>query len=267
MKYYTKEWYELMQNLFYTEGFRKIPDRAYSEAEIQAFYDKARKRFVAEERRYALEEQGKRKPLVFDAEEAASYFDSDYRLRLRYEEQGLPAWARGKADRRLLALGLMPESLYSKLQSQARENRRKFRAMEKRAEKALAPQRELIPSEIREALYCHDDWILSLKKQGRDIVMLLCKGESFDDDGTTPYEKILFRDAAFLEREKGLRIRPRLCAAQGIYESNCTYLYEELYKTAEGYEIHLLLEAGGLRYVTVRCRGVEREQNVRFERE
>ena len=39
MKYYTKEWYELMQKQDYTSGLQKIPDKIYMDQEIQAFYD------------------------------------------------------------------------------------------------------------------------------------------------------------------------------------------------------------------------------------
>ena len=39
MKYYTKEWYELMQNLHYVSGMTVVPDKKYTDAEIQAFYD------------------------------------------------------------------------------------------------------------------------------------------------------------------------------------------------------------------------------------
>ena len=40
MKFYTKEWYELMQHQNYTSGLKKIPDKVYTDEEIQAFYDK-----------------------------------------------------------------------------------------------------------------------------------------------------------------------------------------------------------------------------------
>ncbi len=39
MKFYTKEWYSLMQGMSYTDGFRIIPDKRYSEEEIRAFYE------------------------------------------------------------------------------------------------------------------------------------------------------------------------------------------------------------------------------------
>ena len=39
MKYYTKEWYDLMQRKSYTLCFQMISDKVYSDEEIKAFYD------------------------------------------------------------------------------------------------------------------------------------------------------------------------------------------------------------------------------------
>lgn len=38
MKYFTKEWYALMQQQFYTDGMQSIPDKHYSDREIRDFY-------------------------------------------------------------------------------------------------------------------------------------------------------------------------------------------------------------------------------------
>lgn len=51
MKFYTKEWYELMQRQNYTSGLKKIPDKKYTDDDIQAFYDKDLKAEVARDRR------------------------------------------------------------------------------------------------------------------------------------------------------------------------------------------------------------------------
>lgn len=51
MKFYTKEWYELMQRQNYTEGLTKIPDRVYTDEDIRAFYDKDLKAEIAHDRR------------------------------------------------------------------------------------------------------------------------------------------------------------------------------------------------------------------------
>ena len=39
MRYYTKDWYELMQGMHYVSGMIVVPDKEYTDAEIQAFYD------------------------------------------------------------------------------------------------------------------------------------------------------------------------------------------------------------------------------------
>ena len=51
MRYYTKEWYHLMQHQHDLSGFRKIPDKVYSDREIRAFYEQDRKAAVAAARR------------------------------------------------------------------------------------------------------------------------------------------------------------------------------------------------------------------------
>lgn len=51
MNFYTKEWYELMQQQFYTSGLRKIPDKVYSNKEIKDFYQRALKAEIARDRR------------------------------------------------------------------------------------------------------------------------------------------------------------------------------------------------------------------------
>lgn len=51
MKFCTKEWYELMQRQNYTSGLKKIPDKVYTDEDIQAFYDKDLKAEVARDRR------------------------------------------------------------------------------------------------------------------------------------------------------------------------------------------------------------------------
>ena len=51
MKFYTKEWYALMQRQNYTSGLKKIPDKVYTDEEIRAFYDKDLKAEIARDRR------------------------------------------------------------------------------------------------------------------------------------------------------------------------------------------------------------------------
>lgn len=51
MKYFTKEWYKLMQCLDYTICMKPIADKEYSDEEIAALYDKKLKAEIARDRR------------------------------------------------------------------------------------------------------------------------------------------------------------------------------------------------------------------------
>ena len=51
MKYFTKEWYDLMQRMNYTCGMKCIPDKEYTDAEIKALYDKKLKKEIAHNRK------------------------------------------------------------------------------------------------------------------------------------------------------------------------------------------------------------------------
>ncbi len=51
MRFYTKEWYERMQHLDFAPGLKRIRDRAYTDAEIRALYEKKKRAFIAAEKR------------------------------------------------------------------------------------------------------------------------------------------------------------------------------------------------------------------------
>lgn len=51
MKYFTKEWYALMQSLHYTVGMKPIADKQYSEEDIAALYDETLKARIERDRR------------------------------------------------------------------------------------------------------------------------------------------------------------------------------------------------------------------------
>lgn len=52
MRFYTKEWYNMMQVWGLGDNFKKIPDGDYSDDDIQKLYDKALRKRIAEERKF-----------------------------------------------------------------------------------------------------------------------------------------------------------------------------------------------------------------------
>ncbi len=57
--------------------------------------------------------------------------------RLRNCRRSFPAWVCRRVDRRLLALDLLPKSVYQRLKAEEKENRKAFRKIERAAEKEL----------------------------------------------------------------------------------------------------------------------------------
>ena len=308
MKYYTKEWYNLMQCMDYTCGMRCIPDKEYTDADIKALYDKKLKKeieknrkmyntpvpmewlyellepdkfdsnnflfenketgeffhpetpeiaktYIDEECRRAREEFEKRLP--FNPQETVDYFAEVYRRLLRVNYLHLPAWAVQAVDKRLLALGYMPESVYRQLRKEEQKNKRAFERIMKKAEEDL--EQQIISEKWKENLCFHDANLLSLKRVGSDVELCLRKDGMWPDG--TPYARVVFKNITLFEREKGIVIRKRM-GQYGEWESNYVYLYNELYRTETGYEIHMLLSGKELRYLTIGCEDVEVEDNI-----
>lgn len=306
MRFYTKEWYELMQHQDDLSGIQKIPDVNYSEQDIKAFYQQDLEAEVSQEReRYntpptwdwqeellgperfssedflfedetgtlfhpqtpeiartcleadfhrALEAFDGRPP--FDPQETISCFQECYRSKLRYAWKYFPQWVQESVDKRLLALDRMPVSAYDRLQKEAEATRQAFEEQNAQAEAELSAQD--IPPELREAFCFHDAQVLKLRRRGHRAVLLLCKDGYWDE----PYTTITFEGVRWLEREPSLVLR---CRPDGdkLLVSNCQYLYDELYRTQEGYEVHMLLwTRKALRYLTVCCENIRIDHSV-----
>ena len=74
-----------------------------------------------------------------------------------------------------------------------------------------------------------------------------------------------FKDAHVTERDEGLTFEPLTYEADGQeITGHCTWLYEEIYKTTEGCEVHMLLAENDLCYLTIRCSGIECECDIDY---
>lgn len=255
MRYYTKEWYALMQQLHRADGLTPIPDKTYSEAEINAFFRADLQKEIARDRSLH------RGAEAFDPAETISCFTQCYRAMARHAGNGYPDWLCGNIDPRLLALGRIPESAYRRLLAEDHANQQAFAQIMTDADNALAI--ENIPARLRDGLQFHDARLLHLKQIGQDAELILRKDGGWDAPAT-PYARILFCGVTRIEREKGFSIRPRQ-DAESEYSSGCTYLYHELYRESEGYALHILLNTRrALRYLTVHCRDILLEDNIAF---
>lgn len=276
MKFYTKEWYELMQKTDYTVGLKAIPDKEYSDKEIKAFYESDLKKEIARDKKlHKLMKNGKSGfemlfgglgdmsfdlsfddvPIEneFDPSETIACFKESYRNLLRYAAENYPPWVSEVVDKRLLALWRMPASAYDRLKAEERENKKKFNSINKKALRVLSSQN--IPEDLKASFAYHDSAVLKIQKQGKNVIMYLRKDGYWPDDDT-PYTKLVFENVKTAEREEGITLR---CSKdfEGFVSSNCHYLYDELYKRMDGFEIHMMFTCGGkLKYFTVACENV-----------
>lgn len=316
MRYYTKEWYNLMQRQNYTCGLNKIPDKVYSDREIRAFYEQdlqaeidhdhqihiapsdyswaerllqpdtfqpenflffddetgtefhpetpeIARSWLQKEKEEADREIAQRPP--FDPAETIACFRDCYRSERRYCLSRLPEWVAGTVDPRLLALHRCPESVWKRLRKEEQANQRTFQKIEKEAAAVLTAQD--IPEAIHSQFHFHDSNLLWLKKVRSDYELTMRICFDWPQNTKTPYIKVIFRQVSLVEREPGWRLRPRP-DQHGTYDSNCHYLYDELYKTDDGYEVHMLLwTASGLRTLTVHCRDIDFENNLQLPTE
>ncbi len=310
MRYYTKDWYELMQNLHYVSGMTVVPDKEYTDAEIQAFYDADLAEEIEHDRELyntppmQINLEDLLEPEAFSpdmflfedeatgklyhpktAEEAGSVlekkksddeerfamsppfnpaetiqcFEECYRGLLNYGMNGYPEWIRPFIDPRLSALGRMTEDAYHRLKKLEDENQAAFDEINRQAEEVLMQQ--VIPVEISSRFCFHDASVLALKRSGKDVYLYLRKDEGWMEP-MTPYIKVIFKNVSFIDREKGMVLRKRK-NEDSEYTSNYTYLYDELYRTKTGYEVHMLLWSfKHLRYLTIGCEDIEFEDNI-----
>lgn len=315
MRYYTKQWYDLMQRLDYCICMKPIADKDYTDGDIAALYDKCLKREVARARReydtppqyisidddglelddiYIFDQESgvmKRPDSIeqvkamieaerardlaefesrppFDEAEAVSDFEDGYGARLEYEYKRFPEAEISGVDRRLIALGYLPKSVYDRLKAMSKANKREFDAINRAASKALRAAAIAVPKRVAEAFDgLHDAEILSIDDVGGDIAVIveLCgvplDDRTCDEDDCgaesepmpTSAKRIVFRSAEIVERDE---------AELG---GGATWLYDELYPADGGYEAHIMYECDGLKYLTVRCADIAVENSRREE--
>ncbi|HHU53186.1 MAG TPA: DUF4085 family protein [Clostridiaceae bacterium] len=313
MKYYTKEWYALMQKVNMTACYEPIPDKNYTDQDILKLYEQklraeieiehiaydtppsmpleellgdestfdsenflfedsetgrfyhpetlAEARAVIENNQRELMEAFEHR-LPFDSTQTQVFFEDNYKYMLEDDFQDLPSWVLEKVDKRLLALGLLPNSIYKQVLQEEIRVTAQFEAINGEAEELLANQE--IPDEIKERFYFHDAGFISITQEGKDISFILRMDGIWD---VSPFVRIRFKNLLKLDKEEGLVINLLRDEDSQLY-SNTYYLYEELYRISEGYEAHFLISSEeDLKYLTIVCEDIEIEEDVDLREE
>ena len=197
----------------------------------------------------------------FDEDEVAEYFEENYKELLEEPDEDIPEWVREAVDPRLLALYLLPESVYKKLRDEEEALQARFDELDEIADQAEDERLDNMPEELEgieekldESEY---DCVLNAGKNGDDYIIKMIR---WDDEGEAQEKyAIVFENALMLEDEQPVVTVDT--DEDGDTESDCEYIDHELYYEDGLLEVHLLLDNGanGLKYVTLRC------DAVRFE--
>ena len=145
-------------------------------------------------------------------------------------------------DKRLLALDLVPKSIYQKLEAIDEKNEKRFNELEKIAKEIFKNQR--IEKHIEELFQgLHDGIITSIGEEKGNIILKIVP------EGEEKPRIIICKDATMIENEV-----PEITNVENLTDDSCTFLYDELYHNKEGYEVHIMAFVPfNLRYITIKC--------------
>ncbi len=253
MKYYTKEWHRLMQNMNLAMDMQAVPDKEYTDEEIAGLYQQDLAQYVENNiRLYALMGRS------IDVAVVMKDFEKKYQEKCQCVLDRYPAWVQETVDSRLAALGRLPESVHSRLAEEDEANAAYLTRINDAAREELDCQN--LPEHAQFGLWMYAANVLSLKEEGTDAVLYLRKGGGME--GVSPYVKVTFKEVKSAEREPGLEFQMRK-DEDGVFTSDTVFLYDETYRTGDGYEVHMLLHgADDLYYMTIVCGDVYFEENI-----
>lgn len=266
MKYYTKEWYELLQAWGLSGDLKKIPDAVYTTADIEKLYKKKLKKEIAFER-----DSYNQEPFFLTVDDMLTednFCPDDW---LYIDE------ITGDVKR--------PVDINEVRQQLEKDRKRAFEEFENRppfdpmdTEKIFE---EIYRTNIRTCKNNFPEWLLKSvdhrllalgylpetayrkyhseirekKKKWEQINRAAEKERTRQCIPDEMMEAMALHDASLLSLKKGLRVRKYL--QEGFYSSNSSFLYSEIYNSGEGYEFHMMfVTSKDLSYLTIACNDI-----------
>ena len=231
MKFLTKEWYQAMQNSGL--GSLKVDPEAerFSDAYYRKLYREQKNEWLHSRKEVCclLDEP-------FDEKKEKSRFDSIvWHEKQRYAAILPENILNDVADIRVLALGYCTQEVKEKIKTFAKQCRDQVEntwyAYEKYEKVTFAQNRP----EFLDRFHFHDNFVASMQKCGDDYHLLFEK----DEEDTEDVKKIIFKDVWEFQKEKRL--------------AGAWWLYEEVHRTEDGYEVCVLLDKNGVFELSIKC--------------
>lgn len=191
----------------------------------------------------------------FDAEEARAEFENMYQENLEGDDDFLPSDIAESVDPRLLALGLMPESVHEKLVELERAIQEEFDRANEEADDAYEELFQYLPDEFinlpEDFELLDGNSVIAVGRNEESLELLLV---GLDEDGYDVQRTLIFDKYEVVEEDE-LEIEAEESEEDDIL-SNCDLLCHEIFYEDDRFEVHMMFENEGLKYLTVRCEGV-----------
>ncbi|MHA7580773.1 DUF4085 family protein [Paenibacillus vandeheii] len=282
MKYLTKEWYETCQQMGLHFGLRVHSGACkWNEALFQRLYKRKEKEHVKQERgmydldpRFMLEHDGQVMTRVekafsgeevteedqmvyhmppeerahiekliaeydvrppFDAKKCKEEYKEAMKWNFEHQTEGLPKEILEQiADIRVFTLGYCTREVLRQLKKKSAENTKEMERVSKEYREAVVAQD--IPGEIHSRVQFHDCTVTELLT-GEEFVI------RFDTRG------------GFTNINKLTLVKPEIIKQEGEIVGSY-WLYQELYRIEQGYELHVLFGGEPMPELIVRCEDI-----------
>ncbi|MDD4323780.1 MAG: DUF4085 family protein [Eubacteriales bacterium] len=270
MKYLTKEWYRKSELTDLHYDLEIIEEAVHKDEDLfESLYQDEEQRFIEEERDeydydprelFAEDNFERKSDLVdfleeedfiaqlieaFDKREPFSeartkeLFAQIYQENLSAIKENIPAEIYDQiADPRVFALGFCTGDVYDQVREFSVQNNREVMQVLDAYEEMMRAQD--IPRQLKQNFGFHDCQIIGWLSQGKDLVLTLDNERGFTSDN-----RVTFMDVKVILDENILRL---------------FWIYDELYKTDDGYEAHILCDGDRTAELILRCSDIRIEE-------
>ena len=179
-------------------------------------------------------------------------FKRNYQERMKYLYNEYPDWVIESVDKRLLALKLLPKSIFEKLQEIVNKSQDMVETIEDLVEQEKEKQKEQISKDIWNIIYGElaDSILLKMERKEKNLYIFIQKITMNYPNDEPLYKIIKFYNCNIIEKENGI------IKKDGEKIGSCNV---ELYKKENGYLLEFLIFAEELKYMTIEFENVKSE--------
>ena len=224
MQFFTKSWYHAMQSPIYGSALESDPQAEhFSEAYYRKLYREEKAKWATELAKFSI-------PLEM------CQFDAVFRSRKEALLSSLPQYILDEvADIRVLALHHCSQTVKEMITFFNAECERAIKEYTEYERSQFADNRPTFLDDF----VLHDCLATSFRKKGNDYHLLFSSDMNSNMHGI---KRVIFKKATVLQKEKQL--------------SGAWWLYEEVHKTEDGYEIGVLFDKKDVFEFSIKCNDI-----------